>query len=210
METINSAGAESIAFDTSGNLWLSPGPIGHTVVEYAKNELAKSGSPTPKVTITSTIFFPPNGVTFDNAGNLWLASQGASDPGTVAEFTKQKLDQSGPRHRKKWSVGQALGWTARSPSPSSREPELLGTEHGSIGQTPASRTSVVSEGGGFGTKLHGTSVERTCGYQRSEPPSSPLPYTQEPHIRPVPVGSKAGSPRHRVRSQNSSVTGHTG
>ncbi len=109
METINSAGAESIAFDTSGNLWLSPGPIGHTVVEYAKNELAKSGSPTPKVTITSTIFFPPNGVTFDNAGNLWLASQGASDPGTVAEFTKQKLDQSGPPTPQKVVGGASTG-----------------------------------------------------------------------------------------------------
>lgn len=119
METISSAGAEGIAFNTSGNIRLSPGPVGHAVVEYAKNELAKPGSPTPMVTVSSTNFFRPHGVTFDNAGNLWAVSQGVSDPGTVTEFTKPKLDQPGsPPPQKVGGAGKH--WTRRPARPRHR------------------------------------------------------------------------------------------
>jgi sugar lactone lactonase YvrE len=95
-----------VAFDGQGNLWaaLSGGGIGAAVVEYTRNQLAKSGKPTPKVTLTSNgagSLGEPVGLTFDAGGNLWVVN-GSSGPAdhttganTLVEFTGSQLASSG-------------------------------------------------------------------------------------------------------------------
>ena len=78
------AGAEAIAFDSSGNLWLATG-MAASVVEYARSQLT-AASPTKAVTL-SGIFGEPHGVTFDSSGGLWVADYTLE---TVLEFTKAK------------------------------------------------------------------------------------------------------------------------
>ena len=50
--------AGEIAFDKKGNLWITNDGA-NTVVEYAKNQLSGSGSPEPKVKLSSAIFNGP-------------------------------------------------------------------------------------------------------------------------------------------------------
>ena len=76
-----------IAFDPSGNLWVSNGG-NSSVVEFTRGELARSGSPRPRVSLAN-----PNlcSVSFDGAGNLWEGSTGD----LVSEWTKDELGRSG-------------------------------------------------------------------------------------------------------------------
>jgi len=61
-----------LAFDASGNLWVS-NMSGNTVVEFAASQLAASGSPTPSVTVSGASLNGPVGLAFDpHASNLPL------------------------------------------------------------------------------------------------------------------------------------------
>ena len=55
-------GADGLAFDTSGGLWVTT-YAGTPLVKYSANQLTASGSPTPAVTVSggSTTFDAPNG-----------------------------------------------------------------------------------------------------------------------------------------------------
>ncbi len=81
------AAAAGLAFDSSGDLWLDSYG-GDSVVEYAKSQLGKPGSPTPKVTITNSNFGSPFGLAFDHSGNLWVGNESTGD---VMEYTKSEL-----------------------------------------------------------------------------------------------------------------------
>jgi sugar lactone lactonase YvrE len=84
--------AEGLAFDASGNLWVvNPS---NTVVEFAANQLAASGSPTPAVTLSDTggSLNTPVNLAFDVSGNLWIANHENS---TLVEFAKSQLGASG-------------------------------------------------------------------------------------------------------------------
>ncbi|HXW79948.1 MAG TPA: hypothetical protein VEJ84_10640, partial [Acidimicrobiales bacterium] len=87
--TAGIGGPGSLAFDSSGNLWVAN--IVGTVTEYDKAELA-SASPAPTVTLSSAAFVTPGGLAFDASGDLWVADTGS---GEVFEFTKAQLARSG-------------------------------------------------------------------------------------------------------------------
>ncbi len=80
-----------IAFDKKGNLWV-PSYLADTVVEYAKDQLTTSGSPTPVVKLTSAIFIEPWGAAFDASGNLVVMNY---SNGTIAKFTPKQLKTTG-------------------------------------------------------------------------------------------------------------------
>ena len=56
-----------LAFDASGNLWVANAGTSNTVVEFVASQLAASGSPTPTVTVSTTIgsLTLPIGLAFD-------------------------------------------------------------------------------------------------------------------------------------------------
>ncbi len=84
-----------LAFDTSGNLWVSNSGINeNTVVQFAASQLVASGSPAPAVTIgaSGNSLSEPYGMAFDAHGNLWVGNVGAS---TVVEFTAGQLAVTG-------------------------------------------------------------------------------------------------------------------
>ena len=89
---------QGVAFDRSGDLWVANSNT-NTLFEYTKSELAKH-DPVPAVTISSTSsgsLSGPGGLTFDHAGNLWVANTSVS---TVVEYAKSQLNQSGAPHRR--------------------------------------------------------------------------------------------------------------
>jgi sugar lactone lactonase YvrE len=84
---------QGVTFDNSGNLWVANSNT-NTLLEYSRSELAKA-SPTPLVTISSNSsgsLSGPGGLTFDHAGNLWVANTSVS---TVVEYGKSELTKSG-------------------------------------------------------------------------------------------------------------------
>jgi secreted PhoX family phosphatase len=93
-----------LAFDPFGDLWVD-GYGNNTVVEYAKSQLTKSGSPTPKLTISGSDLSSPFGLTFDHSGDLWVGNEGS---GVVIEYAKSQLTKSGsPTPKAKFSPGGA-------------------------------------------------------------------------------------------------------
>lgn len=81
-------GPNGLAFDTSGDLWVS-NPLNSTVVEYSKSELAKV-SPAPSVIISGNL--DGAAIAFGSSGNLWVDND-SND--TVTEYTKAELSGSG-------------------------------------------------------------------------------------------------------------------
>lgn len=85
-----------IAFDASGNLWVANGnQVNYSsVVEFSAAQLAASGSPAPKVTLTPNAgsLNQPAGLAFDNSGDLWVSNMGGN---TVVEFTTSQIASSG-------------------------------------------------------------------------------------------------------------------
>jgi len=87
------SGPQGVAFDRSGNLWVSNSNT-NTLVEFTKAALSQS-SPKPVVTISagpSGNLNGPGGLAFDSAGNLWVANTGVT---TVVEYPKAELTKSG-------------------------------------------------------------------------------------------------------------------
>ena len=80
-----------MAFDSKGNLWVSNFD-NNTVVMFAKKDLSASGSPTPKVTVSSAVFNEPDGLAFDSGHNLWVAN--FSD-GNLSKFRLKQSKASG-------------------------------------------------------------------------------------------------------------------
>lgn len=99
--TIGSTGGSldrplSLAFDASGNLWVS-NLNASTVVAYSPAQLAAGGSPTPSVTISSDptpSLAQPYGLAFDASGDLWVANGGS--PNTVVRFDAAQLSTGAP------------------------------------------------------------------------------------------------------------------
>ncbi len=84
-----------LAFDASGDLWVSNSGTGvSTVVAFAPTQLA-TGSPTPTVTISpngTPSLSRPGGLAFDAAGNLWVANLTST---TVVRFDAAQLAAPG-------------------------------------------------------------------------------------------------------------------
>ncbi len=93
----------AIAFDGSGDLWLSDAT--GKLLEFLAADLGASGSLTPNVIITATVVTTldgmamsldfPEGLAFDSSGNLWVANLDSDNAGSLAEFTPAQLAASG-------------------------------------------------------------------------------------------------------------------
>ena len=81
------------AFDRSGDLWAGNYNL-NTVVEFTKAELARSGSPAPKVVISSSKYSAPGDVAVSSSGDLCVPYFGGTS-WAVAEFNKAQLARSG-------------------------------------------------------------------------------------------------------------------
>ncbi len=81
-------GPARLAFDGSGNLWVSV-PCANKVVRVSAAQLDLSGSITPGVEITG--LNGPEGLAFDSTGNLWIANAGAD---RVVKFNASRLSAS--------------------------------------------------------------------------------------------------------------------
>jgi sugar lactone lactonase YvrE len=86
-----------VAFDGSGNLWVSNSG-NSTVVELARAQLAANGSPVPAVTLASNANHSIDDtyqMEFDSTGNLWLANVAGTTTGSVTGFSASQLTASG-------------------------------------------------------------------------------------------------------------------
>jgi sugar lactone lactonase YvrE len=96
----------SIAFDVSGNLWLTDDV--DTIAQYRAAQLAAGGAQTPTVVIIDGLAPPcnfppspapycngPDGLAFDNSGNLWVTNGVASGTESIIKYTPSQLSQSG-------------------------------------------------------------------------------------------------------------------
>jgi hypothetical protein len=107
--TIGAAGTslafpQGLAFDASGNLWVTNAGSG-TAVEFTPGQLIANGTPTPAVTIgpysvnAGNSLWGPTALAFDSNGNLWVAN--SSGPGqtlqspTLVELAASSLAASG-------------------------------------------------------------------------------------------------------------------
>jgi sugar lactone lactonase YvrE len=68
------ASPDGVAFDASGNLWVSNGGNNKTVVEFTPAQLAAGGAPAPTVIVTLPANTSLFGIAFDNRGTLWASS----------------------------------------------------------------------------------------------------------------------------------------
>lgn len=68
-----------MAFDKNGTLWVSS-VQNETILGFTSAQLRSSGSPTPTYTLNPSgnpgagVLYQPGGLTFDAAGNLWVAN----------------------------------------------------------------------------------------------------------------------------------------
>ena len=89
---------DALTFDRNGDLWVSNGDQGNTVVEYTPSQLA-TGAPTPAVTLSSDGAGSLDGsdqAQFDAAGDLWVANfKPDGTAGSIVEFTPSQLAASG-------------------------------------------------------------------------------------------------------------------
>jgi sugar lactone lactonase YvrE len=106
------AGAINLAFDSSGNLWVSE-YLADTVVEYTPHQLARSGAPVPAVTVSSVLTTSGAGsidgagaLQFDRSGNLWLSN---FLDNTVVEFAGSQLAKSGAPEPRRVLAGPRMG-----------------------------------------------------------------------------------------------------
>jgi sugar lactone lactonase YvrE len=105
-------GPNGLAFDASGDLWVSN--LGDsTVAEYSKSELAKV-SPAPSVIIS--VNHDGGAIAFGSSGNLWV-DNGSNN--TVTEYTKAELSGSGsPAPRVTITNSRCLGSVGLAVDPS--------------------------------------------------------------------------------------------
>jgi sugar lactone lactonase YvrE len=87
---------QALAFDRSGDLWVA-NATNSSVVEFTPSQLAASGAPVPKVTITTDGVVPasisaPASLAVDGSGNLWIGNGGNN---TIVSLTPAQLSATG-------------------------------------------------------------------------------------------------------------------
>lgn len=84
-----------LAFDAHGDLWV-PNFQGNTLVEFTPGQLTTSGPTTPAVTISQDaqqLLRGPASITFDSAGDLWVACTGSN---SVLDYAPSQLSTGAP------------------------------------------------------------------------------------------------------------------
>ena len=119
--TISSSGGAQLIFDASGDLWIVTGggpdcfgtPCTNEVVEFTKAQLSRPGSPTPAVTIRSTVpgsptgsLYGPYSLAFNPSGDLWVEN---FNNNTTVEFARKELVNSGSPVPMRTIVGPNTG-----------------------------------------------------------------------------------------------------
>ncbi len=159
-----------MAFDRGGNLWVVGNSAGK-VYEYAKWQLARSGSPTPRTTISD---FPgtPLGDGFDASGDLWVTIQLSTTcpQGCVVEFPRAQLAMTNP-----------------TPTVT-----ISSTGGANIAFSPSGDMWMVTGGGSdcYGTPCNNELVEFTRGQLSAS--GSPTPAVTISSTEPGPGGSLYG------------------
>ncbi|HTT89691.1 MAG TPA: NHL repeat-containing protein [Acidimicrobiales bacterium] len=97
------AGPGGLTFDPAGDMWVANTSVS-TVVEYTRSQLARSGAPTPKITITNNSFNAPFGVALDSHGNLWVSDNAQQGSPAIYEYLKSDLTSASPTPRLTISV----------------------------------------------------------------------------------------------------------
>lgn len=91
---------EYMAFDASGDMWVSANANGATgvgtLLEYTPFQLAKGGQPTPIVTVTGLQL--PEGLAFDNASNMWVVDWGLDEALEYSPSQRSSGKVSTPSH----------------------------------------------------------------------------------------------------------------
>jgi hypothetical protein len=89
-------GDGAFTFDQLGNMWVVLGTAsGPSLARFPASLFDTSGAKTPDITITSSSLgtaAPGAGISFDGAGNLWVA---VAPAGKVVEFTAAQIAASG-------------------------------------------------------------------------------------------------------------------
>lgn len=80
-ELQGTSGEDALAFDPSGNLWVSA-PEYHTVLEY-KGPFTKSGTLKPQLSIGGG-GYTPYGIAFDKSANIYISVSDGSGSGSIA------------------------------------------------------------------------------------------------------------------------------
>lgn len=80
-------GPSALAFDSSGNLWIS-NTAGNSVSRFDANDILRTGEPTASVVISGDAIASPAALAFDRDGNLWI---GNAD-GEVVKYLAARLN----------------------------------------------------------------------------------------------------------------------
>jgi hypothetical protein len=127
---ISSTGGANIAFTPWGDMWMVTGggsdcygtPCNNELVEFTRAQLSTSGTPTPAVTISSTVpgcstnpapstcaagpLYGPYGVAVDPFGDVWVSN---FNKPTAVEFGRYQLFKSGSPTPLRTIVGPDTG-----------------------------------------------------------------------------------------------------
>lgn len=118
----DTAGEDALAFDPSGNLWVSS-PDYHTVLEY-RGPFDKSGRLKPKLSINDGGSIP-GGMAFDKAANLYISVSNSSGSASIAVLP--------PPYTKKSAVYYLNGLTSPANLGFDMEGNLYALTNGSSG-----------------------------------------------------------------------------
>lgn len=97
--------ATAVTLDKSGNLWVANCGFTDAVLMFSASDLASSGSKTPAIKLEGTLVTTPTGtalsldcpegLTFDQSGNLWVSNATSDTFGSLIKFKKDQLAASG-------------------------------------------------------------------------------------------------------------------
>lgn len=103
----------ALIFDLAGSLWSSNANTPFTLVKFTSGQLTSTGSPTPAVTVspfnvkkgknTNPSLNAPNGIAFDNIGNL--AAINSATPFSISKFVPMQLTTGGKLKPKTFIIG---------------------------------------------------------------------------------------------------------